>query len=338
MMDRGKNLAFVLFVVSATLILGSTTNAYATDTGDRGTTGSGDLEACLNDKASPPCDTAAEWDAQNISAESLYTEGESIPVRVDITGLDTNAGFQELIVEWDITKKQGGVIKHTFDYITSFDRNDKDADPCFDFPSGCFGGSSSFFIIPPPMANTNDDTAFGLSQPVKSFTSLPEDDRKFWMFALDGTVTIKHVTYVSEGDPSAGVQNDQTTKLSVIFTTTSSDVIAAFGAHISSPADWDNTASDVNGSPYRVGCVEIKVAGNGGCKGSFNIDANDLVRLSVGQLTLKKTVINDNGGNNFADDWTLNATGVGGFSGTGTPPNELMATRPNSCAGITTWT
>jgi uncharacterized repeat protein (TIGR01451 family) len=35
-------------------------------------------------------------------------------------------------------------------------------------------------------------------------------------------------------------------------------------------------------------------------------------------LTLIKTVTNDNGGNNQASEWTLSATGTGGFSGTGT--------------------
>ena len=45
-------------------------------------------------------------------------------------------------------------------------------------------------------------------------------------------------------------------------------------------------------------------------------------------MTLKKTVTNDNGGNNIASDWTLIATGSGGFNGQGTsvPDSEdLMA-------------
>ena len=39
-------------------------------------------------------------------------------------------------------------------------------------------------------------------------------------------------------------------------------------------------------------------------------------------LTLKKTVINDNGGNNGASEWTLTAAGTNGFSGAGTPNND----------------
>ena len=46
------------------------------------------------------------------------------------------------------------------------------------------------------------------------------------------------------------------------------------------------------------------------------------------KLTLKKTVINDNGGDNGASEWTLTATGTNGFSGTGTPNNDdSMATK-----------
>ena len=40
------------------------------------------------------------------------------------------------------------------------------------------------------------------------------------------------------------------------------------------------------------------------------------------QLTLVKQVVNANGGNNDASDWTLTASGDDGFSGTGTPNGD----------------
>jgi len=100
MMGNGKNLALVLFVLSTTLILGSTTNAYAAPNDP-----SGDFEACLNIEGTVPCDVANEWGDGQISAKISYTEGESIPVMVNMTGLTGDGTtVHELVVFWDTTK------------------------------------------------------------------------------------------------------------------------------------------------------------------------------------------------------------------------------------------
>ena len=144
----------ILFVISTTLVLGSTINVYADHSdGVRGTTGDGDLEGCLNGpNGDQICNTIAEWSGQNISHDALYFEGNSIPVRVDITDLDNTDGLvQKLIIDWDITKSQGGVAKHTFDYLTSFDTTDN-PHPCLldESTPRCDGFVSATMVIPPP--------------------------------------------------------------------------------------------------------------------------------------------------------------------------------------------
>jgi len=282
-MGNGKNLALVLFVLTTTLILGSAIDAYAGGS-TPAENGSGELEGCLNDKTgfSAPCDTADEWAKSNIAPHTSYTLGDSIPVRVDIT-LDTDelgAGFTHLLqVSWDITK-QDNDLNHTFDFITSFDVND-DPHPCLvahtginDSPCDLWGSDTE--PIPVPTENTLLGTT-GSSQPETAFGAFNTPERQFTMFADPaggGTIEILDVSYSFEGDPEV----DDTTVLSVTFTTTSSHVVAAFGAHLASNLDWTNTATNVSGQPYQVDCVGVN---GGGCNAHFNIAAAGLEEADV---------------------------------------------------------
>ena len=332
------NLVLVLFVLSTTLILGSTIDAYAAPPA------SGDLEGCLNGNTGQGiCDTAAEWGKSNISNDSLYTEGESIPIRVDMTGLNTDDTItQKLVVEWDLTRNSNG-LKHTYDYITTFNLNDM-PNPCFEISgSGCILNSSldksSSKIIPPPTKNTDVDIRPGSQpygkQPFDSFNALQSGDKLFWMFApTEKTVTITGIGYVSEGDPTTLSK----TQLFVEFKTDSSHVVAAFGIHIASPNDWINTASSVQGVPYQVMCVSVN---GGNCNAHINIDAGSIESLPAPQLTLKKTVINNSGGNTAATAWTLTATDGENntpIDGTGEPAGENMATISNSVTEFVQYT
>jgi hypothetical protein len=318
------NIALVLFVLSTTIILSSTINAYAADADGRGDSGVGSIEACLNAGQPPnfwPCDTADEWSGGNITNEAGYREGSSIPVRVDITSLEnsTEAKFQELVVSWDITKTQGNIVKHTFDYITSFDRNDS-PHPCLDaLPLDvCENWVKDTIAIPAPgnlttSASTMDgvngtNTNATLGQPLSSFNSLPSNERLFTMFAPIGqNITINEIRYNSEGDPSNTGSNTESTELWINYTSSSSHVIAAFGAHVASPDDWTQSAVSVNGKSFQIECDEVHA--KGGCAGGqINLDAFDVIfPLSAPELTLKKSVINDNGGTAKTGDWLLTA-------------------------------
>ncbi|HUT06598.1 MAG TPA: hypothetical protein VMW74_07935, partial [Nitrosopumilaceae archaeon] len=279
------NFAFVLFVLFTTLIIGSTIDAFADHSGTQGTLGKGDFEACLNDVGTFPCDTTGEWGRQNLTNEVNYTLNDSVPIRVDITDLDPNAGYHELIVEWDLAKTQGQVVKHTFDYITSFDRNDN-PHPCLvlDPSPRCDTWEFDAEPIPAPSSYTDVNTVGDSMQPIDSFNSITDPNQKlFYMFADGGIVNILHADYVSEGDPNV----DSTTRFSVIFSTTSSHVVAAFGAHLASSHDWINTADDVNGEPYQVRCVGIN---GGGCNGHVNISTEGIEPLPETSVRLIKAL------------------------------------------------
>ena len=249
------NFALVLFVLSTTLMLGSTIEAFAVDSEGRGEGGVGSIEACLNLGQPPnfaPCDTADEWKGGNITNDAGYKEGSSIPVRVDITGLES-APWQKLVIGWDITKTQGNTVKHTFDYVTSFDRNDS-PHPCLEaLPKDvCENWVDASIAIPPPTANTEDGVnGTSIEQPISSFNSLPANEKLFHIFAPNGeSIQINSIGYVTEGDPSTNGANTEKTKLFVNYTTSSSNVIAAVGAHIASPLDWDNAAVSVQGKSF----------------------------------------------------------------------------------------
>jgi len=306
--------ALALLVLVSIVMFSSTIDAYAVDNTGRGSTGVGSVEACLNLGLPPnfsPCDTGVEWSGGNITNEASYKEGSSIPVRVDITGIETAAPWQKLVVGWDITKTQAGTVKHTFDYITSFDRND-DPHPCLDsLPLDvCENWEKATIAIPVP--NNSTSTMDGVNgtdfQPKTSFESLPSDEKLFSLFVpKNSTIVIHDIGYVSEGDPSFSGGNTEQTQLYVNYTTSSSHVIAAFGAHVASPNDWLNPATSVTGKSFQIECVEVKK--NGGCDGGqINLDAFDVISpLYAPELILIKNVTNSYGGNATASDFLLSA-------------------------------
>jgi hypothetical protein len=109
-----------------------------------------------------PCDTPVEWKGSNIQSDAEYVEGFSIPMRIDITGLDTTIDEHTLVIGWDLTKQQNGVIYHVFDYITSYDFTD-DPHPCLvlhnnTLDSKCTGWKFDSFPTPAPTISTNSST------------------------------------------------------------------------------------------------------------------------------------------------------------------------------------
>ncbi|MGD8637881.1 MAG: thrombospondin type 3 repeat-containing protein, partial [Nitrosopumilaceae archaeon] len=247
-------LAFAIFVISTTLVFGSSLFAYAAP----GIVG--DFGACLNNLGSSPCDTATEWDDGQISNYISYTEGESIPTRVDISNLPGDESIHTLTVFWDTTKSDES-IHHTFDYITTYDNND-DPHPCLVAHGNpdniCDGWTISTIPIPDPGANTDVGTKGGLLQPLSAFQELDSSEEQvFTMFAENGTVDILSISYTLE-DPLTGQAR---TELTVTFSSTSTHVVAAYGTHLASPAIWESTASDVTGKPYTFGCEALDVSG-----------------------------------------------------------------------------
>jgi hypothetical protein len=143
---------------------------------------------------------------------------------------------------------------------------------------------------------------------------------------LQGTlVVIKHV--VNDNGGSAGA-SDFT--MSVIP-----------GERFFAGAESPGTSLDLDEGSYTV-----DESGPSGYTKSYSGDCNSSGNVAVvagqtktctitnddqaPQLTLVKQVTNDNGGNNGATEWTLTATGDGGFSGTGTGSAAQATLGPNA--------
>jgi len=310
---NGKDFALVLFVLSTILFLGSTVDAYADV---RGGSGTGSIEACLNAGQPPnffPCDTDVEWKGGNITNDAGYKEGSSIPMRVDITGLDNSTDvYNVLVIEYQITKIQSGDVQHAFDYITSFNNNDS-PHPCLELlpREVCEDWEFATIAIPEPPINTIvsiNTTTTDQPQPAFSFNnSLNATQKLFYIFSPEGTmIDINSIGYVAgeEGDPG-DTQNSQNTQLWVNYTGNSPDVIAAFGAHVASPVDWEFGADSITGKAFHFGCKEVH-AGGGCSGGAINLDAFQVIAsISAPELTLKKFVNATNGGDADAGDWEL---------------------------------
>jgi hypothetical protein len=97
------------------------------------------IDQCRNGQITAPiqCIDSA-WENGNLGPEnSHYREGDSVPFRAVMTNLDTSI-THTLVIQYDTL--QGG--KHAYDYLTSFNATETNADPVHDIagtaPGNCF--------------------------------------------------------------------------------------------------------------------------------------------------------------------------------------------------------
>src|SRR5690349_17080040 len=101
------------------------------------------IDQCRNGQFSAPVQCAnSAWVNGNLGPEnSHYREGDSVPFRATLTGIDTSVTNHTLTIQYDTL--QGG--KHAYDYLTSFDRTETTADPTTGV-SGVSGSGTCFPI------------------------------------------------------------------------------------------------------------------------------------------------------------------------------------------------
>src|SRR6266576_7299351 len=89
------------------------------------------IDQCRNGQITDPvpCIDNA-WQNGNLGPEnSHYREGDSVPFRAALTNLDASAGnTHTLVIQYD-TLQSG---KHAYDYLTSFNATETNADPVHD--------------------------------------------------------------------------------------------------------------------------------------------------------------------------------------------------------------
>jgi hypothetical protein len=257
------------------------------------------LDQCRNGTVAVPddCD-AGGWDNGNLNPQQAhYTEGQSAPYRLVMEDLPLGEPVT-VTVEYDI--KRGG--KHAIDFLTHYDRlPDTDVNPT-DGVTGVTGTTDTFAVPAPSSAGSPM-----AGQPAAAFNALPAGERQMSLFGGD----ITGVAYVSQGDLAS--TGSAATRISVTFVADSATAVLAWGGHIASSEYWGagNSASGVSGSPYHMSVVDWTLGNVGNQDRSMQADVVlPSEPEAPAQLTVTKTVTNDDGGTGEIADFDLLVDGV----------------------------
>jgi hypothetical protein len=208
-----------------------------------GSNPSADLDQCRNGSIAAPdlCnDTTSPLGWQNGDSQATqahWREGDSLPYRMLFDNLDTSSSHS-VTIQWDTTKGS----KHAIDYLTTFNRTETSADPCYGV-SGC--GSPSTFAIP----TDPNVTAAGPNHP-----------------QVAGNFTLYNGTITSVGayTLTGTYAGDSSTSITINFMASTANPVLAWSGHIASQIDWGlgNSASAISGSPYHTRLLDLD--GKGG--------------------------------------------------------------------------
>src|ERR1051326_1303528 len=181
------------------------------------------LDQCADGPRSAPvlCVTAKSWVNGNLGpSKSHYFEGDSIPYRLELGGLNPGADVHTAVIQWDNTQKG----KHAIDYITTYDRT-VTADPC-----------AGVATCGPPTMEPIPADPEAINQVAGAFT------------IFGGSITGVSA-YTESGSSSNG-----SSSITISFTASVDDPVLAWGGHIASQADWGkgNSAISISGSPYHM--------------------------------------------------------------------------------------
>src|SRR3954453_8850324 len=230
------------------------------------------IDQCRNGQITAPvqCIDSA-WENGNLGPEnSHYREGDSVPFRAIMTNLDTSI-THTLVIQYD-TLQQG---THAYDYLTSFDATEKNANPVHDL-----AGTAAGNCFPIPVDLTN------------SFANPGSTQEPGCIQIYNGTITS-----VSYGTADATGQRSGI----VTFTATNPTVVVAWGGHIASQIDWGagNSASAISGSPYHMRLLTLDDTQLGNqdrslkASGILPIPAVFTTQASLGQTTVGGLMVTD---------------------------------------------
>ena len=205
-----------------------------------------------NGSASAPV-SPVDWANGNAQAtNSHFTEGQSIPTRIELAGLTPNVPAS---VTFNINITQGNDGQHAFDFFTGPNRIEEIVSP-LDGLTG-YNPVKSTYVFPIPNAgNTGgvpagyyNETALKMACQQNVDAAFP-DKNSIWIY--NGTVS--NITYVWGNEDGLSTQQ---TYCTVTFTPTSTKALLVLGCHIAAEptfacAGWGvgNGASTIGGSPY----------------------------------------------------------------------------------------
>jgi len=228
--------AFALLAFSATFVNAQVTNG----------TISVDIDQCANGPKTAPVNcTGSNWQNGNLNEnQSHWNEGDSVAYRDVITGLPIGETYT-LTIQYDTT--QNG--KHAEDFLTSYDRTEHTPgnDPCSG-ETDCVLGQGAAIPVDPMVTAGRDGDPLTLGDNIVQIPGF------FYASGVDlATMTAGNYQYTGT------FAKDAKTSIDITFTTTSSNVVIAWGGHISTRLDWgfDASAVNISGSPYHMRNLSI---------------------------------------------------------------------------------
>jgi hypothetical protein len=296
-----------------------------------------DFKQCANDD-SPVPSGVCHWIGGDLNAgKSNYSEGMSIPQRVILKDIPTAADhLHTLTFHIDATK--GGT--HAFDWLTSWQQaldtataegaTFTDLNTCGDqiqstLSSLCttLDGESGANLATPDVPDdpfvSHDNTSGQSTQNKINAFETAYGNRTISVQA-DAPITIQSFTQ-SHSVPDGGDTGDSEIDFTLSWSSDATAVLVKFGAHLALGPNFGNVigwgvgkgASSVNGGPYHVSLDQLANGALDGHPISLGSQDNNVqvgAIPALPQLIVIKHVINDNGGNNVASDFTMNVTGT----------------------------
>lgn len=248
--------------------------ALAVSTTFAGNPSFGIFNQCSNDTALPQTTTCTGgWINGNLQhTNSVYLEGDSVPQRFTLTGLDPNTAYT-VTIGWDIINSG----KHAYDYLTTFNKTITGADACTGILSAGVCAVPKTAAIPSPdyLTACNAGTQVPPQRydgPLPPFTGT---DFKFTYWG-DATLTAPGPYSVTTCPTASGSVTNSLT-LTITTGATGGDVLIAYGAHIASSGAWGagNSAGNISGSSYhnRIMSCSGNVNGCGSRDNQLQADA-----------------------------------------------------------------
>jgi hypothetical protein len=274
-----------------------------------------DIEQCANGPlAAPiPCNTQSGNDGYtrgNVNeSKSHYLEGQSVPIRFIATDLVVGSTYT-VTLGYDYTKSG----KYATDYLTNYNRTESvNNDPCVGVPGCTLAGVTTFGIPVDPEVTNGFNQAPGGGDDI---VQIPGN------FSCFGCTITAFSGYVRSGSQAG----DSSKTFTLTFTAQKTNIVIAYGSHISTRSDWGlaNSAVNISGSPYHNFVVDFPGA-NGGSR-DLQLSASAVIFPAF--LKIIKSVTTFDLGTSSTVQFFFHATT--GFS----PSNDFSLVDDDGGAGV----
>lgn len=218
-----------------------------------------DLDQWANDDGCPPGPDC--WQNGDLNGNnSAYNEGDVVPFRLAIEGLDNSQSSTHTIhINYDFTA--GG--KEAYDFLATYSDSEN--------PGLCDGNGGAISSMCPSLGSV-DTNAF----PSDSFAPGSPTDSGLTVAGAESFAGVSRnltmyggtITTITGPTHSGPVGNNSTGDFVVTFNSTDSAVLFAWGGHLAQSAYWKTTsngpngASQISGAPWHMRTQNLDGSGN----------------------------------------------------------------------------